>query len=394
MPVCSQSVVLDGGGIMRLVLPFLAVSILMAGPDPDLPPAGPAPVVVGGPLELPADAMAFVRETLRGHDSSKQKLNVLLRAIFQSREMGGMGLTYDNTCTRTVQEVWRDRKANCLSMTAFYIAACRSTGLRLKYAEVLNTSHWRKSGAFVLYERHVVALAPMAPQEDLVADFVPEIRRLRGTYVVALLSEARFLSLYYSNRAVERLDTGDLAGALVEAQRSLNADPTGSVGWNVLGVVHMHSGDLPAAENAFRKALDLDQADGAAIGNLEVLLHLLGRETEAKDIRTRGEKVRKRDPYFQAILAEEALNSGDLDEAERHVKAAENTLPQEVEFRVLAARVFLARGDFDHAIEEIKGAQRGAGASQKARLDAKMDAIRNLRIRDGVIGQPQTETNP
>ena len=65
---------------------------------------------------------------------------------------GGLGMVYDNTYTRTVAEVWRDRKANCLSLTAFYIAACDSIGIKANYDEALNTNRWRRVGSVIRFD--------------------------------------------------------------------------------------------------------------------------------------------------------------------------------------------------------------------------------------------------
>jgi tetratricopeptide (TPR) repeat protein len=192
-----------------------------------------------------------------------------------------MGLTYDNGHTRTVEEVWRDGKANCLSMTAFYVAACRALEIQCTYAEALNTNHWRKVGNVIRYERHVVALASGPPSNDLIADFVPDLRKRFGTYVVAVVPENRFRALFFSIRAVEALSEGDLTGAKDQAQQSLDADPKSSVGWNVLGVVEVAMGEKDPAEVAYRKAMALDPCDGAPLGNMETLLREAGRMVEA-----------------------------------------------------------------------------------------------------------------
>lgn len=345
------------------------------------------------PLALPADAARFAQNATRFCDTDKLKLQALLRAIFASKAGGGMGLVYENDRTRTVEEVWKEGRANCLSLTAFFVSACRSLGIRDQYAEVLNTSHWRRDGAIIRFERHVVALTPMPPRDDLVADFVPEIRKHRGTYVVDVLTEARFLALYYSNRSVEKLQLSDLPGAREEARRSLDADPKGSVGWNILGVVEASCGNLKEAEEAYRKAMALDARDGAPIGNLEALLHRLGREEEAQTYRRLGEKVRTRDPYFHALLAEEALQKGDLVEAETRVQAALRILPKEPDFRILFARIHLAEGDFDSAIKDIKEAQRQSAESEHQRYEAKMEAVRSLRDGSAAV-QPQEGNAP
>ena len=44
----------------------------------------------------------------------RSKLQKILDVIFRSEDDGGLGITYDNSRTRTVSEVLKDRKANCI----------------------------------------------------------------------------------------------------------------------------------------------------------------------------------------------------------------------------------------------------------------------------------------
>ena len=41
----------------------------------------------------------------------------------------GLALEYDNEVTRTVAQVYQDRKANCLSFTLLFVALAREAGL-------------------------------------------------------------------------------------------------------------------------------------------------------------------------------------------------------------------------------------------------------------------------
>lgn len=341
---------------------------------------GQAPPPEPDPFYLPPEAHAYAQKVTGTWETTPMKLKALLRAIFQPKDQGGLGMIYDNSRTRTVEEVWREGKANCLSMTAFFVMSVRSLGIRDQFAEALNTNHWRKVGSIVNFERHVVALTPTPPANDLIADFVPELRRRYGTYVVAVIPENRFRALYYSNRAVEALLDGDLPAAKVQAQRSLNSDPKSSVGWNVLGVVEAAMGDAGKAEEDYRKAIALEAKDGAAIGNLETLLRGQGRLEEAAKYRQLGESVRKKDPYFHAYLAQEALDQGNLEEASDRIRHALKILPRDPDFHLLKARVKMAQGDLDGAIKGLEDARRWSDPAERARWDRKLALIQDMKL--------------
>ncbi|MBK8727376.1 MAG: tetratricopeptide repeat protein [Holophagaceae bacterium] len=367
---------------------------------PALPPvpssqAPSAPVLLGTPMDVspvphpvldatvdplvpPADLVGFARRVTHTAVGNPQKLQALLSAFFRSPEDGGLGITYDNAHTRTLDEVWHDRKANCLGLTSLFVAASRSIGVEVHYAEPLNTSHWRRNGNLVRYERHVVAMAFMPPLEDLVADFLPKLRKREARYIVSLLSEERVRALWAANRAVEVMEAGDIKTAEAFATQALKFDPTCSVGWNTLGVLRGRQGNHSSAEECYRRSLQLDGSDGAAIGNLETLLRGDGRWEEAMAYRRLGLELRRKDPYFQSFLAEEAMAEGRFQEAEKHIKAAIKLQPFDPDLYVLEASVRIALGNGSDAAKSLELARKWASPKERERYDSKLAALKLL----------------
>jgi tetratricopeptide (TPR) repeat protein len=343
------------------MLPFLlGAALLAAGEDP---------------FEAPAPLRDFSRQHTLNHQGVPAKVSALLRAFFAPPEAGGLGLTYDNTYTRTPLEAWRDRKANCLSLTALYVTACKSIGLEARYGESLRISRWRRVGQTVRYERHVVAVVPSGTiGQELIADFLPEFHR--GSQMIAPLEPKRVLALFHSNRAVELLAEAKPDEAMTFAQRAIEVDASLGVGWNILGVVQRAQGLDSEAEASFRKALAADPRDGAPCGNLENLLRAQGRDVEAQVFRERGLDIRKRDPFFNAFLAEEALDGGQWEEADKRVRQAIRLLPQEPDFYLIQARISLAQGLKKDAIKALEKARKWSLPDMQARYDTKLALLK------------------
>ena len=347
---------------MRLrILPFLfGAALLVAGDNP---------------FEPPPELQTFARKHTLSQQGVPAKVGALLRAFFASPEEGGLGLTYDNTYTRTPAEAWRDRKANCLSLTALSVVACQSIGLDARYGESLRISHWRRVGSMVRYERHVVAVVPCSTiGQEVIADFLPEIRR--GSQLIVPLEPKRVLALFYSNRAVEQLTESRTDVALESAYKSVQMDPGLGVGWNILGVVQRNQGLVAEAEKSFLKALQVDPRDGAPCGNLENLLREEGRESEAQVYRERGLEVRKNDPFFNAFLAEEAFQDCHWEEAEKRIKQAIRLLPIESDFYLIQARISLAQGQRKDAIKALEKARKWAMPEMRVRYDTKLALLK------------------
>ncbi len=345
-----------------------------------VPLAGQAPVrtLGGGPFEAPDEMKEYVRKVTLVHQGMKAKIGALLRMTFSQVEEGGLGMQYDNLRTRSVREVWQERRANCLGLTAYFVAACRTLDLEANFAEAPSVSQWRKDGPFIRHEKHMVAVMDNKPLGVLVLDFAPEFRK--SFYQVLTLSEDKALAMYHSNRAVESLGAGRIDEALIEAQAGIAASPAVGVAWNVLGVVLKENQDLEGAERAFRKSLAVDPWEGAACGNLENLCTMLGRHTEAMGYRMLGANLRAKDPYFHAFLAKEALERGELKLARKELEVALKIYNREPEFYLLMAQVNLHEGEPGGAERALVQARKWATPEERARLDSKLAKIRNAGI--------------
>jgi Tfp pilus assembly protein PilF len=321
-------------------------------------------------LAVPKEYREFVLKIGVRYDSNMAKARELSRAFFSSAKEGGLGIAYDNDRTRTVAEVWRDRKANCISLTAMYVSACKILGIKATFADAPSISLWVRRGGLVYNERHMVAAIKADVVNVLIADFggIPSYGILR----VQPISESRFKALFHSNRSVEWIRVGDLDAALANAKASIADDPQSGIGWNVLGVVQLQTGDLAGAEVSFRTALSVDPANGAACGNLEDLFRRQGDEKQASKFRELGMKLRDRDPYFHAFLAREALASGQNDSAKEEIRRAIKLQGMDPEFYLVLAQVEVNQGERGAAVKAVEKAMHWSLPQQRKRMESKL----------------------
>lgn len=357
-----------------IVLAALAPGMAQA---PAPPQAAPMKAIASDAdiLEVPEDFRAFIVKSAGRYDTPVERARCLAAAFFMKREKGGMGLEYDNTRTRTVAEVWRERKANCISLTATYVASCRILGIPIGFAEAPAISLWVRRDGMVYNERHMVAVIQSGPMSTVVADFggLPSYGALR----VSLVSEARFKSLFHSNQAVEQMQARDLQQALEGAQEAIKDDATCGAAWNVLGVTQEKLGDLAAAEISFKKALDVEGGNGAACGNLQALCSSLGREKEAEAYRDLGLKLREKDPYFHAFLAREALSQGRFGDAVDEIRRAIRLQRMEPDFYLVLAQAELNRGERTAAEKAVEKAIHWSLPEQRKRMESKLALLQN-----------------
>lgn len=360
---------------MRLLASLTSFVLALALSGGEAPAQAPR---VPDPFELPAEAVSWIRQASFHGQGQKAALQSVLSGIFKPQEEGGLGLVYDNSRTRTVTEVWQERRANCISLTAFFVSAARTLGYRSDFAEPVNTNRWYRNGPVIRHERHLVALVPIPPLEDVVADFLPNLRKRAGSYIVTPLTDRRVRALWHCNRSVEALEKGLHDLALQEIQEGLTADPTSATAWNTRGVLEMTLGHMNEAEASLKQAVSLDAKDGTPVGNLEVLYRTLGQDRDAARCREQGVVLRQKDPYFNAFMAEEAFVAGRFEEATDRIGKAIKLMPFDADFYLLQARISLIQGRPADARKSLTLAKRWAAPGERAKYDSKLEALAKL----------------
>lgn len=237
------------------------------------------------PLDAPEDFRRSIRKSTFFQSSSQAKLQAVLGRLFNLESQGGMGICYDNTRTRSVEEALRERKGNCLSLSAAVVEACDAAGLKARFAEAQIVGNRTQSGALVHQERHLVAVVSLAQRGDIVVDGARVSDA--AAYKLTWTSRDKVRALYYSNLAVGALDQGKSREAYSLVMKSLKTEPGTGIAWNVLGVVFRKAGHRKEAEDAFRQALKMENTNRAAMSNLADLLEEQGKHGEANVYRDR-----------------------------------------------------------------------------------------------------------
>jgi tetratricopeptide (TPR) repeat protein len=115
----------------------------------------------------------------------------------------------------------------------------------------------------------------------------------------------------------EALNATRERGAVDEAKRATELNPTLVDGWRELGDAHLEANDLKNAEAAFRRVIEMDRTYGLGFAKLAQVLLEEGRTLEALEAITEAGE-RGGDPFFIAAIR------GDIyAEMERHNDAAE-----------------------------------------------------------------------
>jgi Flp pilus assembly protein TadD len=343
---------------------------LLAGVPLGVERASPALVDDDEVLAVSAEMQAFLNDHVARGAARVPRLRQLAYAIISG---GTFRLEYDET-TRTASGTFQARRGNCLSFSNMFVALARHVGLDVHYQEVDVPPDWSfKDDAFVL-NRHVNVLVDLGKEGEHVVDF--NMDDFRTSYDRRRISDARALAHFYNNLAVERMQAGDTASALLYFRKATGHDPLFSPGWTNLGMLYWRKDHPDYAEAAYLQALKADQRDLVAMSNLASLYERLGDQERAARYRNRVIDHRERNPYYRFQLAREAFLARDYDLAIGHLNYAIRQKKNEDQFYSLLGLSYLKKGDERAARRWLSRAEEVAATDAlKRRYSSKIDIL-------------------
>ena len=336
------------------------------------PAAGPTiEQVMAVPAPLRAEVHARVVEP---GGTRNEQLERLAGYVFGD---DGLALEYDNEVTRTVAQVYQDRKANCLSFTLLFVALAREAGLEAQVQEVGEVLAWYQDEG-VIYNANHVNVGVRTTMQWQVVDVDTNILAARNR--PRSIDDRRAMAHFHNNRGAERMASGDAPGAYALLRAALEDDKTFVPAWNNLGVLLLREGDARGAERAYLTALRLKKDHAATLSNLVTLYRRNGDEAMQRRYEWRLDRVQRTDPFHQFMLALECENSGDYDCAIARYRRAIALQGEEHQFHFGLARAYFLSGDLARAQRELGRAYTlGGNESVRDVYRQKLDGLRRWR---------------
>ncbi len=289
---------------------------------------------------------AFAKRAVRRGDSYFEKVKALHVALLTSEEAGGYGMVYRAYITEPPILTFQQRHANCLSFTLLYVALARSVGLNAKVNEVEIPPTWdMRNKKDMVFLRHVNVKVPLMGEttnilrrDDVVIDL--EMHRYRSNYRQHEISDALATAQFYSNRAMEYLDTGNFTDAFLSLRKSISLNNQQSYVWSNLGALYGRKKLLREAELAYLHALELNPEDLTVMNNLSYHYNQAGNKEKALKFARLAQRYRESNPYYKYNLALSAFEQKEYEQALQLVLQAIGRENDDVRFYELAATLY------------------------------------------------------
>jgi len=278
-----------------------------------------------------------------------------------------VGFSYDPAVTLPPAETFRQRRGNCLSFSLMLVAMAEYVGVPARFQEVVLKPEYSSINDTFINSRHINVLLGRG-KEEFVIDVSGQV--YDETVTTLTVSDREAAAQYYNNLGVEALLDSDLPMAWARFRQALMTDSSLPYIWSNLGVVYNRNQQIADAESAYRTAMSRHRGDSIAANNLYVIYQQEGRDEEAAKLENRVERHRKRNPYYLAMLASEALQSQQYQDAIKLLRRSIRLQGEEYRFHGALAQAQYLAGDYENAWSSLDTARALAPPAAEAELQS------------------------
>ena len=328
-------------------------------------------------LKLDDSMRVFLRDSVADAPQAGTRMRRLIDAMI---DQGLLTLDYDPNLTYTAQETFHRRQGNCLSFTNLFMALARQVDLRVSYQMVDIPPTWLSEGEFVILNNHINVVVENIRvhgrfKRDYVVDF--NTAEFNGNYDTVVVGDDYARALYYSNVAVEAMQSGTRRLAFAYLLRGIEANAEVPGLWVNLGSLYSRAGRLDGAEAAYLHALEIQPGNKSALTNLAGLHKRLGNAEASAYYAGRVRYYRNQNPYYYYWRASVAYREQRYDDALVSLHRAIRLKDDEHQFYYLRGLTQLRTGNRDAARQSLQEAAEYASQDRVERAyNQKLEALR------------------
>jgi len=311
-------------------------------------------------FQLDDDMRAMVKAKLVNNLSAQEKARVLLEHLFNEENIA---LRYEGNANVIATDAYHSKTANCMSLTIMAYALAKEAGMNVSFQQVDVPEYWVRNGRYSLLTGHVNLLVKEGEdinrrvvwgEKRTQIDFDPFVARKR--FPSHVIKKNTLVAMFYNNKGAEALVNKDYPLAYQYLKKATLTDYSFASSWGNLGILYKLSGHYDMAEKAYMYAINLKQDSLSSLGNLALLLKKQGRLDEALSIEKYIHNIRVNNPYYHALLANEAFYRQDYQVAIQHYKKAIQLNDEQHEFYFGLAKIYYKQGKLTLSKKAMKKA--------------------------------------
>lgn len=318
--------------------------------------------------------------------ASSERVRHLVNYIFDSEHID---INYQSTANLTAIETFNSQNANCMSLTVLSFALAEAAELPALFQRVDVPEYWIRNGDYNMLSGHVnlVVFEKDNPLEQVIygrnkytIDFDPSVRK--KSFPSTFVDKNTVVAMYYTNKGADALVAGHMNRAYAYLKAATIIAPNYDSAWGNLGVLYRQNELYEKAKRSYQNAIDINENNLTAMDNLALLYGIQGEEEQAQALKDFVHTRRLSNPYYHALLADEAFVDGDYMASVRHYKRAIRIDNKQHEFYFGIAKAYAQMGNALQVRRSLEKAKDHAKFDDEERkYRAKIDVLTTANIR-------------
>lgn len=297
------------------------------------------------------NARQFVKNTISRSNDPVEQMTTLIETIFGQSQFN---LLYNGNANTTASETFKNRAANCLSMSIMTFALAQEAGIGVDFQEVDIPEFWTRRDGYSLLNGHInLRLFPKADPnvyqfqtQGYQVDFDP--LSSRQNFPKRIVGKNTVVAMYYNNKGADALVNNRFTEAYAYFRQAILTDATFESSLINMGLLYRLNGYYVQAESAYQTSLQVNTDSLTAMENLAYLYSLTDRDNLAAQLLHKVESKRANNPYYFVNLGETEFDMGNYEAALQHFKKALSLSRKRHEIYFGLARTYYKLGDMAH----------------------------------------------
>lgn len=310
---------------------------------------------------LDQPAKDFVDEVIDLTRDPAEQMKTLVDKIFDRSELN---LLYMGDANTVASETFKNRAANCLSLSIMTYSLAKYAGMNVRFQDVEIPEYWTRRDGYSLLNGHVnLRLLPKTAsnviqliERGFLVDFDPLVGRQKFTS--RLVSRTKILAMFYNNLGADALLKNSYSKSYAYFKAAIETDPKFDSAWVNLAILYRLNEHYELAEQGYKQALAINDNNLTAWENLGYLYEVSGRFEQAHEISLRVQRERKLNPFHHFIMGEQEFEEQNWQAALEHYRDALRLDKSKHEIYYGLAKTYFQLGDENRSAMYMKKAKR------------------------------------
>jgi tetratricopeptide (TPR) repeat protein len=316
-------------------------------------------------FELNDEAKAFAQSAIRGVSKPKEQIQALVQHIFSRSDLN---LLYRAEANTVANQTFRNRAANCLSMSIMTYALANELGFSVRFQDIEIPEYWTIREGQSLLNGHInLQILPSSSRKrtQFLTQGFEVAQATQEHFPKTLLKLNQVVAMFHNNNGGDALLKKDYVKAYAYFRSAFMQSPDLSSVLTNLGYLYRLIGQYELAEKTYLWAIKKNKENLTAWRNLSYLYRYMGHDEKANNIVSRVTRQRSKNPFFHINRGDKAFDKQQWQIALGHYQRALKLDKRNHEVFFGLGKTYFKLGDVKRSYHYLKLAKKKSRTEQQ-----------------------------